>query len=186
VTAIARTLKLRRPAVREILAEAGLEENRPPPTGHKRPDNVSPARLAAVAVGVMAQRIDDSFGLVFAGVVEELEGVFPGLGADELGSLARGLTIRLVQTATAIWFPSEYGDGDPAAFLAAKREVLMRRADLADRHGRPDDAQHWRQIADGCDARDGLVPRSGVLPRVSEDGLRLLVGVLRGGPARQT
>ena len=184
VPAISRALGRRRHTVHADLRALGLTPHRPPPRGHKRPKNNSPERQAAVAVGVMSQRLDDSFGLILADVLEELTAVFPGLGSDELGSLARSLTIRLVQRATATWFPHEYADRDPAEHLAARRDVLLRRAEMEERAGRRAESEHWRAVAAGIDVgTGGLIPATGILQRVSPDGFASLVARLRGGPA---
>ena len=154
----------------------------PPPDRTRRPGNLSPERMAQVATGVMIQRIDDSLGVIQAATLEELADFFPGLGADELGALARSLAVRLVQCAVAAWFPSEFSDDPPADYLDRRREVLLRRAAAERKAGRDAEADHWAAVAASCDIGGELVPPTGILQRVSPDGFAALVRRLKGGP----
>ena len=181
VPAISRALGRRRHTVHADLRALGLTPHRPPPRGHKRPQNLSPERLAQIAVGAMIARVDGSFAAVEAGVLEELEAMLPDCELD-LAPLARSVAIRVVQTALLVWFPDHFEE-DPAALRQGKVEVLRRRAAMERRTGRDTEANHWDRAADSIDCKEGLLPVTGRIQRVSQAGLVSLVARLRGGTA---
>jgi hypothetical protein len=52
------------------------------PSGHKRPGNVSPERLAAIAQGVLIEKVDGSLAAVTAACLEGLESFRPACDVD--------------------------------------------------------------------------------------------------------
>lgn len=177
--AIGRMLGLHTTCVRRHIRAQGLTPHRPAVLGHTRPKNVTAERTAAIAQGVLIDRVDGALAAITAACLEELEAFLPETDLD-LAPLAQSIAIRVVQASLLVWFPSAFGE-DPETVRAGKVGVLRRRAEVERKAGRADLAAHWEAMAGSVDTGSGLIPRSGTLERVGPDGFRLLAERLRGG-----
>lgn len=76
------------------------------PSGHKRPQNTSPERDAAIVRGVLSQRLDDALD----GLVEEARAALaPFLEPFEVDRVCERVALDWLQRVQVLLFPELYG-----------------------------------------------------------------------------